>query len=408
MRLPKSDLHLGYCSNIHPGEEWPEVFDRLKTNLPELKRRLAPEQAFGIGLRLSAAAARTLLDERAMKTFRDWLEREDFYVFTINGFPYGSFHGRRIKDRVYQPDWSTAERLRYSRDLAKVLERLLKAGEEGGISTSPVSYKAWLTDEASRREVLRESSRNMARVALQMHRIRDESGVSLHLDIEPEPDCLIENTEETISFFNDWLLRDGVEFLIQKNGLTASQSEAIIRKHLRVCYDTCHFAVEYEEPEYALQRFAAEGIRIGKMQVSAALKALLPAPDQREGIRNSLREFAEHTYLHQVIERREDDSLHHYPDLPDALHQIGNPAAREWRIHYHVPVFLEQFEELRSTRDTIIRSLAYLRKERCCRHVEVETYTWDVLPAAMKTDLLTSIERELWWTMGHLRSVGHA
>jgi len=331
---------------------------------------------------------------------------EGLYVFTINGFPYGNFHGGRVKDRVYQPDWRSEERVVYTRDLSNVLAGLLKEGEEGSISTSPVAYKGWFPDEATRRDVFRQSCRNMAQSALQMDRIKDRCGVPLHLDIEPEPDCLIENTGETVSFFNNWLLTDGARFLKQEHGLTASRSEEIIREHLCVCYDTCHFAVEYEEPEAALGRFASEGIRIGKMQVSAALKVVLPEAGQRREIRDRLQEFAEDTYLHQVIERREDRSLHHYPDLPEALKHIESFHAREWRIHFHVPVFLERFEELQSTQDAIVRSLEYLRTHRCCRHVEVETYTWDVLPPAMKTNLLSSIERELRWTMAELQRGG--
>ncbi|MFW6157429.1 MAG: metabolite traffic protein EboE [Balneolaceae bacterium] len=403
LQLPEqSGIHLSYCTNIHPGESWNDVFQQLKDNLPALKKRLAPDAPFGIGLRLSAKAAETLLQKEMMDAFRDWLDRENLYVFTMNGFPYGSFHGERVKDRVYKPDWRTEERVQYSIDLAQVLAKLLGEGAEGSISTSPLSYKQWLPDASTRREVLLQSSRNMARVALEMDRIKKETGAELHLDIEPEPDCLIENTDETVSYFNDWLIPEGGRFLEKQSGHSSAEAEQIIRDHIQVCYDTCHFSVEYEEPEEALRRFAKEGIGIGKVQVSAALKVLLGEAHQREAVKKRLHDFAEDVYLHQVIERRDDGSLHHYPDLPEALPGIENPGAQEWRIHYHVPVFLDHFQELQSTRDDIVRSLDYLKKEQFSNHIEVETYTWSVLPDEMRTNLLSSIERELRWTMQEL------
>lgn len=390
------DIHLSYCSNIHPGEEWDEVFAQLQRHLPVLKQRLSTDRPFGIGLRLSARAAENLSQEKHLERFQSWLKQENMYVFTMNGFPYGSFHGERVKDRVYAPDWQTGDRVAYSKNLADLLADLLEEGQEGSISTSPVSYKPWLKNDAEREQAFRVASRNLAEVALHMANIRKSSGKFLHLDIEPEPDCLIENTDETIRFFKEWILRGGKNYLIRNQKLTSAEAENLLREHIQVCYDTCHFAVEYENPENTLARFLSEGIGIGKMQISAALK--VPLPDEnRQEIADRLQAFAEDTYLHQVIERHADGRLHHYADLPKALEQIHQTPAKEWRIHYHVPVFSEQFETLQSTQDDIIRSIDYLKNRPFCRHLEVETYTWEVLPDSLKNDVTDSIERELNW-----------
>ena len=59
MRLNQPDLgHLTYCTNIHAGGDWPEVRDALaRTSL--VRRQVAPDRPFGVGLRLSAVAPRS-------------------------------------------------------------------------------------------------------------------------------------------------------------------------------------------------------------------------------------------------------------------------------------------------------------------------------------------------------------
>ena len=407
MQLEKNpNFHLTYCTNIHPGERWSEVLDQLRMNLPKLKKRLSPDLPFGIGLRLSAQAAEQLLEKNKLREFKNWLDREGLYVFTMNGFPYGGFHHRRVKDRVYAPDWRTDDRVGYTLNLAKILAELLPEGQEGGISTSPISYKPWLKSDLDRKEAFRIGSLNVARVAMEMAKIENESGRILHLDIEPEPDCLIENTRETIEFFNDWLLRTGSEFLSEENGFSNSIAEDILRRHIRVCYDTCHFAVEYEEPEQAVEQFREHGIQIGKVQISAALKLELgDGTVHREALGVRLQDFEESTYLHQVIERRTDGSMHHYGDLSEALPNIQNADAREWRIHYHVPIFMDEFDLLNSTQNDILQSLESLLMDDSCTHYEIETYTWEVLPDDLKADVLDSIEREFRWVLDTVESI---
>ncbi|MEZ4700595.1 MAG: metabolite traffic protein EboE [Rhodothermales bacterium] len=398
---PDSYFHLSYCSNIHPGETWEAVDETLRRYVPALKRSLAPTAPFGIGLRLSDQASRSLIEPAALMAFYDWLRAENLYVFTMNGFPYGGFHRQVVKDTVYMPDWRTRERVDYTVRLGHILAGILPQGVEGGISTSPLSYKHWLADAATVEETYRVATRHMADAAYAMAEIAARSGRTIHIDIEPEPDCLIENTAETVAFFTDWLWTEGVAHLGRTHGLTAPAAEALLRHHVRVCYDTCHFAVEFEAPEASLQAFVDHGIGIGKIQVSAAIRVDLPAETAaRAALAEHLGPYAESTYLHQVIERRADGSLHHYPDLDAALPHIQQPDAREWRIHFHVPLFVDRFGPLASTRDNIAPTLDFVAARQLCDHLEVETYTWEVLPAELKVDLGASIQRELAWTLG--------
>jgi hypothetical protein len=393
--------HLTYCTNIHPGESWDEVYTNLRTYLPLLKQQLSPDEPFGVGLRLADAATRDLLAGSTLTQFQTWLQEQGFYVFTMNGFPFGGFHHQTVKDRVYTPDWSKPERLAYTQRLIGILAALLPEGIDGGISTLPLSYKPWWQNDAVAQDnIFHQSSLQLAQAVVMMAQVYQETGKLLHLDLEPEPDGLIENTPETIAFFQNWLLPTGILALTQQLGIDTSTAETLLRRHIRICYDTCHFAVEYEEPAIALAAFQAAGIKIGKFQLSAALKiALLPDLSQRQSLTKSLAPFAESTYLHQVIGRHADGSLQHYADLIDAIPFLATDAAIEWRTHFHVPIFIDRYDSFTSTQDHILHALQHLSLAPDCTHLEIETYTWDVLPPAMKLDILDSIQREYRWVL---------
>lgn len=402
MKITKNgNFHLTYCSNIHPGESWLEVFANLEKYIPELKLRLSPTEPFGIGLRLADIAAKELLESNELAQFKAWLTQHNLYVFTLNGFPYGGFHRQVVKDQVYAPDWSTQERVNYTLNLAKILAVLLPEELDGGISTVPLSYKPWWKkDQANFEVVLKESCLNIASVILEMIRISEETGKILHIDLEPEPDGLIENTSEVIDFYQNWLLPIGGNYLSEKLNIEQHLAETKLLEHVRVCYDTCHFSVEYEEPQSVFVRLQSAGIKIGKIQISAAIKLKIPADvEKRSLIVERLRPFAESTYLHQVIERRNDGTLHHYPDLITALPHLEQSLAEEWRTHFHVPIFIHDYQILQSTQDDIATVLHLLQTNNACSHLEIETYTWDVLPSEMKIDLLTSIQREYEWVL---------
>ena len=406
MIIEKSDrcFHLTYCTNIHPGESWSEVFANLQQYPPVLKAKLSPEQPFGIGLRLADVAARELLTGDNLIQFQDWLNQQQLYVFTLNGFPYGEFHQQVVKDQVYAPDWSKPERVEYTLRLARILAALLPASMEGGISTVPLSYKPWWTTDADRESVMGECSLNLAKVAAEMAHIREETGKLLHLDLEPEPDGLIENAAEVIDFFKEWLLPKGGAYLAKQLGIYPESAESLLREHIRICYDTCHFAVEYEEPATVFSRLQAAGIRIGKIQLSAALQVKLPNDiKERRLVMEKLHPFAESTYLHQVIECRDDGTLHHYPDLTKALPYLEQTRAQEWRTHFHVPIFIQDYQIFQSTQGDIVTVLELLQQNHACQHLEIETYTWEVLPPQIKMDVLASIEREYDWVVSNLQ-----
>src|ERR1051325_502022 len=259
----KRGLHLAYCTNIHRGESWAQTLETLKNYTRAVRDRVSRGKSYAIGLRLSADAARELSDPNTLAGFRRWLDREDCYVFTINGFPYGKFHGAPVKERVYTPDWTTRERVEYTNLLFNLLAEILPFGIEGSVSTVPCSFKEFITGP----EQVEAMRANVWRCVEHIARVSESSGKRLHLGLEPEPLCHLETSSETALFFDQ--LRD------------EHPGDSRLREHLGVNYDTCHLAVEFEEPADVLRRFREHDIRVSKLHFSSALKVTADAATRR-------------------------------------------------------------------------------------------------------------------------------
>jgi hypothetical protein len=396
-------FELTYCTNIHPANGWNEVFNNLQKYGPALKQRFAPRAPFGLGLRLSNDESIQLLEGGVLEEFAGFLSENGLYVSLINGFPFGSFHGQPVKAAVFAPDWRETARLDYTLRLVSILRRLSHSGTEAGISTVPLSYKPWVAanDEDAWDSIIRK----LVTLVESMVEIRRSENKLLHLDIEPEPDGLLENSTEILDFYQNRLFRLGAGILSQSLNIPAEEARMHLRDHIRICFDTCHLAIEYEDLESVVARFSEVGIQVGRVQVSSALSLVFPGEaDRCLQIRDNLKRFAESTYLHQVIERRSDGALRRYHDLPEALSQFDRSESVEWRIHFHVPVFIKNYGEFGSTQEQITTVLRLLRRFCFCRHLEIETYTWEVLPSGLKEDLLESITREYKWVINQFES----
>jgi sugar phosphate isomerase/epimerase len=379
-------FHLTYCSNIHPGETWEEVLASLASHLPAVRRHLAHDGPFGIGLRLSAAAAEELERPDRLAGFRDFLAEGNYYVFTINGFPYGAFHGQRVKEQVYLPDWRDERRLAYTARLARILASLLpeEAGLEGSVSTVPGAFKSALD---GRGDVAR-IAEMLLRHVTELVELRARTGRTIVLALEPEPACMLETTPETIDFFQSSLF-DGAA----AKGVTLDD----VRRHLGVCYDACHMAVQFEEPAASVASLVAAGIKIAKIQVSSGLHVSFDAGEA--AVAATLAPFSEGTYLHQVVERSGAE-LSRYVDLPEALASpaIRGGEPREWRVHFHLPIYLDRAPGFDTTHDHLLALFELLKHDAFCPYLEVETYTWSVLAPEYRTlDLPAAIARELAW-----------
>ncbi len=390
--------HLTYCTNIHAGETWADILDGMRRHLPEIKQRVCPDNPFGIGLRLSAAAAETLCDADIFADFEQFLKDGNYYIFTLNGFPYGNFHGSPVKEGAYKPDWTHRSRLDYTNTLADHLVRWLPDGMEGSISTVPGTFKPW-AQGADGDTVIARIVDNMLHHVAHLAGLRATTGKLINLAIEPEPYCLIETIDETVSLFESRLYSDAAAArLCELTGLSRPDAAAALRAHLGVCYDVCHAAVEYEDPTASLAALSQAGIKISKLQLSSAIRI----PSVSSQTAELLKPLDEPVYMHQVIQKGEN-GLIRYRDVPEALQTIDQAHGTQWRIHFHVPIFLEEMEQLDTTQRFLKEVLAIHAKAPVTQQLEVETYTWDVLPADQrKVGLSAAIARELNWVRSEL------
>ena len=391
------DVHLTYCTNIHAGEGWSDLRANLLRYVVAVKRRVAPNRRFGVGLRVSARAAAELMQPSTRDDLQEILAANDLYVFTINGFPYGSFHDSRVKQAVYRPDWLEESRTIYSKSLAQLLSKLLPDGVDGSVSTVPLAYAPRMPDSADDER----AADAVVEHAAFLCRLRDATGRTIGLALEPEPACRLETSEDAAAFFERVVFRrERVARYASLTGLEGAAAEESLRRHLGVCLDTCHAAVAFENPQRSVERLEAAGIRILKVQLSAGLSV---RPVTRERL-TALAAFADDVYLHQVVIRH-GSATSRYVDLPAALGHGDIADDAEWRIHFHVPLFLAELGPFRSTQEVTTAVLERQRSRAIATHLEVETYTWDVLPVEYRRDdVVESIARELAWVQARLEA----
>jgi len=379
-------VYIAYCTNIHPAESWSETFDALKNHALKVKEILLGESPllspFPLAPRLSARAATELLEGDNLAEFQAWCITHECRVFTINGFPFGAFHNTRVKEQVYRPDWSERSRLEYTLNLFRILAPFIEPGQQGSVSSLPGSFKAFDADENLIIAHLLECADFIEKLSV-------SSGCDFHLGLEPEPLGHFENTLETIAFF--------------ERLYAAAQQPDIVRRRIGVNYDTCHFALEYDDCAASLNALSDAGIRISKVHLSAAL-ALDP---QDENALSALRAFEEPTYLHQVLLRNPQGEITRFTDLPDFF--AANPEtwsdATEARVHFHIPLDADPLPPLRSTRDHAQQLLEYAKTHPdFCQHYEIETYTWGILPDGMQRPIEQHLAAEYRWVLQQLSS----
>ncbi|QFR01334.1 sugar phosphate isomerase/epimerase [Streptomyces phaeolivaceus] len=350
-----STVHLAYCTNVHPAETLDGVLAQLRDHCAPVRRRLGRDR-LGIGLWLAKDAAAALVtDPSALRGLRTELDRRGLEVVTLNGFPYQGFGAEEVKYRVYQPDWADPERLDHTTSLARVLARLLPDDvTEGTISTLPLAWRTAHDDTRAARA--RTALRTLAE---RLDAVAELTGRSIRVGLEPEPGCTVETTADAIGPLTD-----------------------IGHDRIGVCVDTCHLATSFEDPHTALDALTRAGVPIVKSQLSAALHAEHPhLPEVRE----ALAAFDEPRFLHQT-RTSTTAGLRGTDDLAEALGGDALPDASPWRAHFHVPLHAAPTAPLTSTLPVLQAALTRLvgGAHPLTHHLEVETYTWQALPAELR------------------------
>ncbi|MFF9854169.1 metabolite traffic protein EboE [Streptomyces litmocidini] len=372
-------VHLAYCTNVHPAEDLHGILAQLDTHAVAVRDHLGADR-LGIGLWLAHRVAADLAaDPGAALRLRAELTGRGLEVVTLNGFPYQGFHQPVVKHAVYRPDWSERARLEHTANLARVLAVLLPDDvTTGSVSTLPLGWRTGWTWEHQDSAL-----RHVDALGRELAELRRRTGRTIRIAFEPEPGCVVETTAQAVQHLQ---------------GLDPG--------HFGVCLDICHLAVAFEDPRTALARLARAGIEVVKAQVSCALHAETPADSE---VRRALGAFDEPRFLHQT--RRAGTPAPGVDDLHEAL---TGPAALSgdapWRSHFHIPVHDDPTPPLASTRPVLRDALAALLGPDRPRttHLEVETYTWSVLPEPPRDDkeLAAGIAAELDWTRRELLALG--
>jgi hypothetical protein len=405
MKLSNRLGHLTYSTLVHPGDTWAEMRDSVAKHVPAVKQRVSPDAPMGLSLRLSGASVATLLADPAERAdFLGFLREQDLYVYTVNAFPHGPFKGRSVMEQVYEPDWATEDRTLYTMGVADVLVDITDADVEPSVQTAPLAFRPNVDGPA----FIDRFTTNLLRVVAHLIDIERQTGRRVKLALEPEPFCFLETTEETVRYFEERIFsRAGTEQLAQLASVPISAAIGLVRRHLGVVFDIGHQSVEFEDIPASLESLVAAGIPIFKLQEAAALWV----PEVTDDAVRALGQFTDTIYLSQTTERR-DGQLTRFLTLGDAIEAWNaEPGGRrEWRTHFHVPVFLDEIGGFRTTRSTIEAALDLHRRTPLSDHLEIETYTWDVLPEHLKTgDIDEYVSREIDWvrdTLGVRGPVG--
>jgi sugar phosphate isomerase/epimerase len=389
-------VRLAYGTNVVPAERPASLAESLATLWSDVRARVAPGGRLGLGLWLPDDVARPLArDAAAMRALREVLDGHRLDLVTVNAFPARAFHAPVVKEQVYRPAWTEPERFAHTCAAARAVAGIVAPGSDVTISTLPLGHP-----KLAMPEQLRAAGLLLATV-LELHRIREATGTTIRLALEPEPTCALETVDETIEFFGA-AVRPFVGSMAGAAGLSEESAREIVDRHLGVCLDLCHAAVEHEDPVASLERYDAAEVPVHKVQVSAAVEVPDPAdPAQRE----ALAAFVEPRWLHQVgapgvrgggTATTATTAARVVRDLPDALADAEFAQAAPWRVHFHVPVHLAEVGGLPTTRPAVERFLAVVRDLPDPPVLEIETYTWSVVPGAAE-DLAANVAAEFAW-----------
>jgi hypothetical protein len=391
--------HLTYSTLVHPGDTWEEMWASLVNYVPKVKARVAPKGPFGVSLRLSAKSAELLSGAPAERDrLRRFLGDNNMYLYTVNAFPYGPFKNQVVKEKVYEPDWRSEERTRYTMNVAEILADVVPAGISPSIQSAPLGFKPRVTGA----DVVASYTQHVLRVAAHLVALEARTGRTVTLALEPEPFCFLETTDETVAYFRDHLYTGASAAALAKlAGIPISEAHVALRRHVGMVFDICHQAVVYEDISESLQKLVDAGIPIFKLQEAAAMRV----PEVTQKIVDTLARYAKTIYLTQTVQKK-DGKLTRFLNLEDAFEAWKkDPGPREWRTHFHVPVFLDSLGEFGTTRFAIEDALRFHKARPLSRQLEIETYTWDVLPDHLKTgDIVDYVTREIEWVRAQLAS----
>ncbi len=401
MNVPSDQVLLSYCTNSFAGGSWTSVLRHLTI---ESSRIFAEVPGVETGLWIGKRAVSDLLESEQFEIFINLCRGKRFKISSINGFPYGDFQGSRVKSAVYFPNWSDPARLHYTHQLIQVAQGIYSAlGSQitdFSISTLPLGDRWSFRDSKQ----IERASYFLSRMIETLHDIECKSGCRVHLALEPEPFCFLETAQDVVHYFQDFLMPIAIPALRGRWEMSSLMAQEVVLDKIRVCYDTCHAAVLFQEPEEVLNVYQAAGVKIGKVQLSSALafECIKGRVESGASAVDLMRPFADDRYVHQVVGIDSENHRSEYFDLNEALSVWEqSPPTGRFRVHYHVPVYQNRFGPLQSTQEHLLKLLRIAQNQKITSHWELETYTWSVLPVELRPQsVVEGVIQELQWIRG--------
>ena len=389
-------MQLAHAGVNRPVTSFADIESTVRDSLAPINHAISDDPPVGASIRLSQAALsdpaltaealRTLLDEHGLR---------------LDGISAVSISGG-AKENVHEPDWRTEDRLSFMFPALNLAAEFATPDHEVGVTTNALSYRRWLdVDMPGNWAAL---TLNVVRIVQHLVGIQDRTGITLHIDLEPEPGSVLRDTADVVKFYSQWLLPRGGAMLSDRMQLTnGSAAEAILR-HVCIALDTAHAAVVWDDAAASLDAFAELGIRIGRLQVSSALEVEIPSDAaSQKTLSEYLDAFVSPTLLQQVVARQDGEMVKRFDDLPDAVAVIGKSAGQTWRIHTHAPLLADRYGVFASTREataTWLREVAARGID--VGMIELRSANWDVVPHDDRAPVEAMIMQEAAWVRGLL------
>lgn len=394
MRL-KNKYNLTYCLNAFKAKDLQETICNIKKYIEIIKIK----KKNCIGLCLSNKIAKEILTNNNIDNIKKLIIEKNIYIPIINGFVYKNFHKEQIKENIYYPEWTSNKRLNFTKKLIKILKEISPKNLTSSITTSPISYKPWIKQK-NKTYILYKSIINLQQIIKILIDTKKKTGKTIHIDIEPEPTCLIENSKETIQFFKNWLIPI-CKNNFKKKIFNKNKIENIIKKHIRICYDTCHFSINFENNKTTLNLFEKEKIKIGRIQISSALKIIQSKKKNLKNFKSEINKLNYSPFLHQTTKKYENKKIQ-FKDIKYCLENINKNSKAEWRIHCHIPIYLKKYKIFNTTSHETKSIIKYLSKKKITNHIEIETYTYDAI--LQSSNKAKSIKKEYIWVVENLKN----
>lgn len=388
--LLKNKCNLTYCSNIFKEKTWQKLFYKIKSYVTDLKH-VFKKINIGLSLCLSNSLINEIKKNHNQENIINWIKKKHLYISSINGFVYQTFHKKKIKEYIYFPDWTSKKRLNFTKKLINILKNIIKKKYDGSISTLPISYDIWVKNY-HKSYILYKSSKNILNTIKLLIKTKKQQKISIHLDIEPEPHCTIETYKQIKIFFEMWLIPLYKQFFITK--------KKIIYTHIKICYDICHFIVNFEDYKKVLNSIQKTNIQIGKIQLSSALKINLQNKIKKP-LLTTLKQLNKSPFLHQIRIKKKD-KIKKYLDIKYIFNNLKQKKNAELRIHCHAPLYEKIYKNIKTTQKETKTTLKYFLKKTRIKHIEIETYTYNII---YNNNPITAMIKEYIWTINLLKQL---